>query len=132
MPIGAFNAMDRHVGRSAAAQREARAMTLEDLADPLGLSAADLQCHENGSERIGASRLHRIAGILGVPVTFFFESPAACVPGSGARAGVVEPAAATTAEAVELLALFNRIGSPEARRAVLDFARTAAESAGNA
>jgi transcriptional regulator with XRE-family HTH domain len=48
-------------------------MSQEKLADALGLTFQQVQKYEKGTNRIGASRLQTLAGILGVPISFFFE-----------------------------------------------------------
>jgi transcriptional regulator with XRE-family HTH domain len=51
------------------------------LGDALGLTFQQVQKYENGTNRIGASRLEQISRILQVPVAFFFEgAPEASVP----------------------------------------------------
>jgi transcriptional regulator with XRE-family HTH domain len=42
------------------------------LATRLGITFQQVQKYENGSNRISAARLHQIAGVVGVPITFFF------------------------------------------------------------
>ena len=48
-------------------------MSQEKLADAIGLTFQQVQKYEKGVNRMGSSRLHQIAGILGVPVSYFFE-----------------------------------------------------------
>jgi transcriptional regulator with XRE-family HTH domain len=48
-------------------------MSQTALGDALGLTFQQVQKYEKGRNRIGASRLQQIAGILQVPVSFFFE-----------------------------------------------------------
>jgi transcriptional regulator with XRE-family HTH domain len=47
-------------------------MSQQKLAAGLGLSFQQVQKYEQGTNRIGASRLLQIAGVLQVPVGFFF------------------------------------------------------------
>ena len=42
------------------------------LANELGVTFQQVQKYEKGTNRIGASRLHAMARVLGVPVTYFF------------------------------------------------------------
>jgi transcriptional regulator with XRE-family HTH domain len=49
------------------------AMSQGKLGDALGLNFQQVQKYENGTNRIGASRLQQISHILQVPVAFFFE-----------------------------------------------------------
>jgi transcriptional regulator with XRE-family HTH domain len=48
-------------------------MSQTTLGDALGLTFQQVQKYERGTNRIGASRPHRISEILQVPVEFFFE-----------------------------------------------------------
>src|SRR4029079_9175660 len=41
------------------------------LANELGVTFQQVQKYEKGTNRIGASRLHDMARVLGVPVTYF-------------------------------------------------------------
>jgi transcriptional regulator with XRE-family HTH domain len=48
-------------------------MSQEKLATALNLTFQQVQKYENGTNRVGASRMQSIADVLGVPVSFFFE-----------------------------------------------------------
>jgi transcriptional regulator with XRE-family HTH domain len=48
-------------------------MSQIDLAADIGVTFQQVQKYEKGTNRIGASRLQRIAEVLGVPVAWFFE-----------------------------------------------------------
>ena len=86
--------------------------------------------------RIGASRLHKIAGLLGVPIGTFFEAHAGAPEMGGAEAGAAEAGAAEPGgpdpsvfadrETIALALAFHRITRPERRRALLELARAAA------
>jgi transcriptional regulator with XRE-family HTH domain len=67
------NPTDVHVGSQIRSRRMALQMSQEKLADGLGLTFQQVQKYEKGTNRVGASRLHEIAVILGVPVSFFFD-----------------------------------------------------------
>jgi transcriptional regulator with XRE-family HTH domain len=64
---------DKHVGSRVRMRRRMLDMNQSDLADALGMSFQQVQKYENGTNRIGASRLQQIANLLQVPVDFFFE-----------------------------------------------------------
>src|SRR5437763_14219657 len=61
-------------------------MSQERLGELLGLTFQQVQKYEKGINRIGAGRLFEVAGILGVPVSFFYED----VNGKPAPAGFAE------------------------------------------
>ena len=48
-------------------------MSQSKLADSIGLTFQQVQKYENGTNRMGASRLQHIAHVLQVSVPFFFE-----------------------------------------------------------
>src|SRR5262252_3285858 len=67
------NPIDKHVGSRVRMRRMMLAMSQEKLGDAIGLTFQQVQKYEKGANRIGASRLQQISGILQVPVSFFFE-----------------------------------------------------------
>ena len=67
------NETDKHIGSRVRARRVMLGMSQEKLADALGLTFQQVQKYEKGVNRIGASRLLHMAGILDVSIEFFFE-----------------------------------------------------------
>jgi transcriptional regulator with XRE-family HTH domain len=67
------NAIDRQVGARMRMRRLTLDMSQQELAAALGLTFQQVQKYEKGTNRIGASRLQQLAGILEVPAGFFFE-----------------------------------------------------------
>ena len=49
-------------------------MSQTDLATRIGVAFQQVQKYEKGANRIGASRLSRIAAVLGVPIGELFEA----------------------------------------------------------
>lgn len=105
------DAVDRAVGRRIAARRTALGRSQSALATELGVSFQQLQKYETGQNRVSASRLHRIALILGAPVADFF-------PDEGQEAAPVDRHPILTTEARAVLAAFERIRAAPVRRAV--------------
>jgi transcriptional regulator with XRE-family HTH domain len=70
---GGPNPIDKHVGRRVRMPRKMLAMSQEELGAALGLTFQQVQKYENGTNRMGASRLQQMSDILQVPVEFFFE-----------------------------------------------------------
>jgi transcriptional regulator with XRE-family HTH domain len=66
-------AIDRQVGLRVRMRRLTLDMSQKTFAAGLGVSFQQVQKYETGVNRIGAGRLQRIANVLQVPVTFFFE-----------------------------------------------------------
>jgi transcriptional regulator with XRE-family HTH domain len=69
-----LNPVDRQVGTRVRMRRLMLGMSQETLAHGLGITFQQVQKYEKGRNRISASRLQRIADILQVPISFFFEN----------------------------------------------------------
>src|SRR5499427_8482743 len=100
------NETDVLVGTKVRIRRVELGMSQTDLATALGVTFQQVQKYEKGANRIGASRLHAIAGVLGVPVSYFFPA-----------AGAGDSASARPNEAMALL------GIPGALDLLKNFAR---------
>lgn len=110
-------------------------MSQERLGELLGLTFQQVQKYEKGVNRIGAGRLFEMAGILGVPISFFYED----VDGahSAAAAGFAEGSDpppvmefVSSGEGLQLSLAFMRIKDPKVRRKILDLVRSLAEDDG--
>ena len=62
------NEIDRLVGSRVRERRMQIGMSQEQLAGELGITVPQVLKYEKGTNRIGASRLHKIAGIFDVPM----------------------------------------------------------------
>lgn len=118
------NPIDKHVGSRVRMRRMMLSMSQEKLGDALGLTFQQVQKYEKGTNRIGASRLQQISGILSVPVSFFFEG---APHGGGHVAGMGEaPSPAyvsdflATSDGLALTKAFMRIKSAKLRRRIVD------------
>ena len=125
------NEIDRLVGSRVRQRRMQLGMSQEGLAEQLGITVPQVQKYEKGVNRIGASRLHKIAGLLGMPIGSFFEAH----KGAGASetsADTAEehdqpdPSVFGDRETIALAMAFQRITRPEVRRALLELARAVA------
>ncbi|GJD30420.1 hypothetical protein PMNALOAF_1667 [Methylobacterium adhaesivum] len=67
------DARDVHVGRRIAEQRKKASLTQKRVAERFGMSAAQLQKYEKGTNRISAIHLESFSRMTGVPVSYFFE-----------------------------------------------------------
>jgi transcriptional regulator with XRE-family HTH domain len=113
------NQIDKHIGTRVRARRVMLGMSQEKLADALGLTFQQVQKYEKGVNRIGASRLLHIAGILDVSIEFFFEG----LPGLRAGGFSDDSLVAdflTRPESDRLVRGFLRLKDDEARRKVAD------------
>src|SRR5438045_5478821 len=110
------NHIDRHVGSRVRMRRMMLAMSQEKLGDALGLTFQQVQKHQKGTNRIGASRLQQISEILQVPASFFFEGALNVNPRSHGAQDVPSPAYVSdflaTSEGLALTKAFTRIKGP--------------------
>ncbi len=73
-------AVDLRVGRRIRLRRKMVGITQAVLGHQIGITSQQVQKYEKGVNRIGASRLERIAQVLGVPTSQFFGEGGAPVP----------------------------------------------------
>ncbi len=122
------NPIDIHVGSRIRLRRNMLGMSQEKLGESLGITFQQIQKHEKGTNRVGASRLQAISDVLQVPVAFFFED----APGqSGSSEGLAEDNSTSyvvdflnSTEGLQLNRAFVRITDPKVRRKVIDLVRT--------
>jgi transcriptional regulator with XRE-family HTH domain len=113
------NQIDKHIGSRVRARRIMLGMSQERLADALGLTFQQVQKYEKGVNRVGASRLLQIAGILDVNIEFFFEGlPGIQAGGFSGDSLVAE--FLTRSESDRLVRGFLRLKDDEARKKVAD------------
>ncbi len=65
--------VDIHVGLKLREARTLKNLTQTGLGDLVRLTFQQIQKYENGSNRIGASRLWHLSEILELPISYFFE-----------------------------------------------------------
>ena len=127
------NPIDKHVGSRVRMRRVLIGMSQEKLGGALGLTFQQVQKYEKGTNRIGASRLQQIAGVLSVPPAFFFEDmPPA--EGRSEAPGFAEEGVGSvvdflsTAEGLLLNKAFVRIKEARVRKRVIDLVTVLADS----
>jgi transcriptional regulator with XRE-family HTH domain len=119
----ATNPVDKHVGSRVRMRRLMLGMSQSKLADGLGLTFQQVQKYEQGTNRMGASRLQHLSHILQIPVPFFFEG-APHLPGQPTGIGE-SPSPAyvseflATSEGLALTKAFMRIKEPALRRRIV-------------
>jgi len=118
--------LDAEVGQSIRLYRKNAKMTLQGLADRLGIAYQQVQKYETGVNRVGAGRLMEIAEILNIPVASFFEIPRGRVEEAAAATGAT-PDPETALQGRQLLVSFLRIKDPQKRRAALAYMKSLSE-----
>ncbi|EKS30056.1 helix-turn-helix domain-containing protein [Afipia felis] len=118
------NPVDKYVGSRVRMRRIMLGLSQEKLGDALGLTFQQIQKYEKGTNRIGASRLHQIADILQVPVSFMFEGGPASSTGVDGMGEAPSPAYVSdflaTSEGLALTRAFTKITDAKLRRSIVD------------
>ena len=96
--------IDQAIGARIRMYRKALGMSQTDLANQIGVRFQQVQKYENGSNRVAASRLWKIADALGVSVVSLFQD--------------VSDAPGENLETTELVDLFRRLRAPERAEAL--------------
>jgi len=115
MPTKVPDPLDALVGARIRVFRINRKISQTDLADQIGVTFQQVQKYEKGTNRIGASRLSRIAAVLGVSVGELFESP-------GEKSGDSALLFRLLAEpgALRVLKAYTRTSDPRVRHAIAE------------
>ena len=65
--------VDVHVGKRMRQRRELKGMPQKELAKKLGISFQQIQKYESGANRVSASKMWELCGVLSVEPSYFFE-----------------------------------------------------------
>ena len=115
--------IDVHVGQRVRARRKMLGLSQTQLGKELGVTFQQVQKYERGTNRIGSSRLFRMAASLDVPVSYFFEGAETKLPGFNAAPDVIDGDTYEKQETQELVEAYYRIADPRIRKKVLGLAR---------
>jgi transcriptional regulator with XRE-family HTH domain len=119
---------DVQVGQSIRAHRLIARMSQAELGEKIGVSFQQVQKYEKGVNRVGAGRLHQIAGIFKVPISTLFEPQADISRGKpGVSAAPVK--FLSDQSAVRLLASYSDITDRGVRRGVFQLVDLIAKAA---
>ena len=133
--------VDSHVGKRLRARRVGMRVSQSDIGKKLSVTFQQIQKYENGTNRIGASNLFRLADALGVPVAYFFESLPKSTKDGFSEAGqdgfVYDKAGGDGAgnthdpmsepESIKLVHNYFRIDSPAVRQQVFQLVKSIAD-----
>jgi len=123
------NPVDIHVGSRVRLRRQLLKMSQEKLGDQLGVTFQQVQKYERGANRVGASRLWRIAQVMDVPVSFFYEGLGEEMPTAEFAEGDQTPIVydfINSTDGVSLAMAVSKIKSKGVRRQILELARSLA------
>ncbi|SLN30093.1 transcriptional repressor DicA [Roseivivax jejudonensis] len=117
-----MNSVDKCIGARVRAQRQARGLTQRDLGERLGVRFQQIQKYESGQNRISAAQMWRIASVLDVSITHFFEKLEIETPDDAAER-TTPPL--TPSQTRELASIFTNLDTSQ-REAVMAFLRSLA------
>lgn len=121
------NPIDIHVGSRVRMRRLLIGMSQGKLAEHLGVTFQQVQKYEKGASRISASRLLMIAGVFGVPVSFFFENVTVPYHVDEDTFPDSVDASLLTKDGMALNKAFVSIKSTKVRRSIIDLVKLLAD-----
>jgi len=110
---------DRCLGQRLRDFRRTRRLTLQQVAADVGVTYQQIQKYEAGSDRLSASMLFALSGVLGVPVDMFYQRTLA----DDIRAIAAQRGIDDAQDALLLADNFARIDNPDVRRLVKELAQ---------
>jgi transcriptional regulator with XRE-family HTH domain len=120
--------IDKHVGNRIRARRNTLKLSQTELGEALNITFQQVQKYEKGSNRVSASVLYMMSGILEVPVDYFFDG----LPKNNSKGDFPSPKKydhfLTSREAIGLIEALDRL-EPSARKMVIQLATEAARIA---
>ncbi len=125
----AGNPVDTYVGSRVKLRRTLLGMSQEKLGVALGLTFQQVQKYERGANRIGASRLYRLAQVLDVPIGYFFDGYDESRPPPGLsalaeEAGLFEHDHLARRETIDMMRAYYSITDAGVRRRMIDLVRS--------
>jgi transcriptional regulator with XRE-family HTH domain len=119
------NPIDRHVGARIRLRRMEIGLSQDRLAEAVGVSFQQIQKYERGTNRVSASMLWEIAGVLRCSVTSLFEG----LGDDGPPVVVSSPILdfLVTAEGRELAQVFDALPAGPVKRRIIELIRTLAQ-----
>jgi len=125
------NPVDVHVGKRLRLRRTLLGYSQEKLGSLLGLTFQQVQKYERGTNRIGSSRLYKIASVLDVSVSYFFEgfeeasgAPGAPASGLAEESAGFESSPMDRRETLELVRAYYRIEDSQVRRRIFELVKS--------
>jgi transcriptional regulator with XRE-family HTH domain len=118
--------VDKLVGQNIRIFRMAKGISQTELGNSVGVTFQQIQKYEKGANRVGSSRLAKIAVILKVPISNFFDNSAS--GSDGPVAGPVVTDLLISPYAVQMLKAFAKLPSDKLRRSLVVLAESIAKS----
>jgi transcriptional regulator with XRE-family HTH domain len=121
--------VDKLVGQNIRIFRTAKGISQTELGNAVGVTVQQIQKYENGANRVGSSRLFKIAEFLEVPIGRFFDN--AATASDAPAAGPVVTDLLNSPYAVQMLKAFARLPSDSMRRSLVVLAERISEHSNN-
>ena len=129
--------IDKYVGGRVRARRVGLRLSQSKLGGAIDVTFQQVQKYENGTNRIGASNLFKIARALGVGVSFFYDGMPDFEAAPRRPGGFQESDQAffdndpmTSREAIDLVHNYFRVSDEQVRKRVSQFMKVLARSHG--
>lgn len=122
MALKNIEPVDQVVGNRIRARRQLLGMSQTTLGVHLGVTFQQIQKYENGKNRVSASRLQRIADVVGLPIADLF--PAGALIEAREDAAVARVPAdieefLVTADGLRLARAFSKVTDPKMRKLLI-------------
>jgi len=127
--------IDQYVGSRIRARRVGLRMSQTKLGQTIDVTFQQVQKYENGTNRVSASNLYKIAKALGVDVSFFYEGLPDSLAGenTGSASNPVDPPNSavefdplTSREAIELVHHYFLVQNETVRKRLFQFIKAMA------
>lgn len=127
--------IDKYVGARVRGRRLGLRMSQTKLGEAIGVTFQQVQKYENGTNRIGASNLFKVAKTLGVEVGYFFQEMPDVAWKGDQKIGMGERSLPefehdplSSREAIELTHNYYRIGDGQVRKRLSQLVKSLAEA----
>ncbi len=129
---GVPNPVDVHVGARLRQRRTLLGMSQTTSGEGIGLTFQQVQKYEKGTNRISASRLFYLSGVLDVTVEYFFDDMPPKVAASSPAQGIdkvkeppgYEPNPMTERETLEFVRAYYKIKDADVRKRLYAMVKT--------
>ena len=114
--------VDRVVGQNIRVFRNAKGISQTELGNAIGVTFQQVQKYENGVNRVGSSRLAKIAKALNTPIGLLFDNSAKSA--DGRVSGPIVTDLLIAPHAVQMLRAFAKLPNDRLRRCILALTET--------
>ncbi|HLH95658.1 MAG TPA: helix-turn-helix transcriptional regulator [Xanthobacteraceae bacterium] len=120
--------VDKVVGQNIRIFRSAKGISQSELGKAIGVTFQQVQKYESGANRVGSSRLAKIAKALNTPISSLFDNSATSLEGRVSGSMVTD--LLITPDAVRMLRAFAKLPNDHLRRSILALTETLAKNQG--